>query len=111
MKKKLITLGWMCTAALAMGITMPQCPGQQAMQQQIDDLTKRDAEMNKRMTALETTVRTGMADIAPMKQAMTPMGQQLQGMGPRLDAIEAGMKDLDAKIAAAAAPKGGKKRR
>jgi septal ring factor EnvC (AmiA/AmiB activator) len=111
MKKKLITLAWMGIAALTMGITMPQCPGQQAMQQQIDDLTKSNADMSKRVAALENTVRTGMADIAPMKQAITPMGQQLQAMGPRLDAIEAGLKDMDAKLAAATAPKGGKKRR
>jgi len=113
MKKKLITIGWMGTAMLAMGITMPACPGQQAMQQQIDDLTKRDAELNKRLTALENSVRTGMGDVGAMKQSFGPMGQQLQAIGPRLDGLEAGMKDIQAKMAAAAsAPaKGGKRRR
>jgi septal ring factor EnvC (AmiA/AmiB activator) len=111
MKKKLMTLVWLGLATSMMAITMPACPGQQAMQQQIDDLTKRDADLNKRLTALENAVRTDAANLAPIQQAITPMGQQLQTMGPRLDALEAGMKDIQAKMAAAAtAPKGKKHR-
>lgn len=112
MKKKLMTLVWMGLAVSMMAITMPACPGQQAMQQQIDDLTKRDADLNKRLAALENTVRIDAANLAPIQQAMAPMGQQLQTMGPRIDALEAGMKDIQAKMAAAAAaPAKGKKRR
>src|SRR5579885_1553882 len=110
MKKKLMTLVWMGLAASMMAITMPACTGQQAMQQQIDDLTKRDADLNKRLTALENTVRTDSANLAPIQQAITPMGQQLQAIGPRLDALEAGMKDMQAKLAAATAPKGRRRR-
>src|SRR4051812_16080074 len=103
MTKKLISAAWMGVAVLAMGITMPQCPGQQAMQQQIDDLRTKEADLNKKLAALETAVRPAVTDVAAMKQGITPMVQQVQAMAPRLDTLEAGMKDIQAKMAAAAA--------
>ena len=56
----LVLLGAVATTA----VTMPSCPGQQAMQKQIDDLTKREAKLNEKMSALDAQVKSMNTDLS-----------------------------------------------
>jgi hypothetical protein len=51
--KRILTLaGFPAIALLTMGIAMPSCPGQQAIQQQIDALTTRANESDQKLLML-----------------------------------------------------------
>ena len=76
----------------------------------IDELKAHDADMTKRLAALDGTAKGLAADVGQLKQMEGPISQQIQTLSPRLDALDAAVKELQAKATAAPA-KGGKKRR
>ncbi|HAR44259.1 MAG TPA: hypothetical protein DCS07_16775 [Bdellovibrionales bacterium] len=47
----------MGAAVMGMGIAMPSCPGQQALQQQVEALQTSNAELNTKVQALESGVK------------------------------------------------------
>jgi septal ring factor EnvC (AmiA/AmiB activator) len=61
-------------AIVAMGVTMPSCPGQQAMQDQIDQLKTSQADLSKRLQLSETQLKQ-LIDMA------NQMHNDFQGMG------------------------------
>jgi small-conductance mechanosensitive channel len=109
MMKKLTTLATFGLAALGMAITMPSCPGQQAMQQQIDELKVKEADLTRRLVKLEADIRTVSTDVATVKQSAQPMAEQMAALTPRIEGLEAAVKVLQTPPPAAA--KGGKKKR
>jgi hypothetical protein len=109
MKNELKAFAFGICVLLGMGITMPQCPAQQAMQQQLDESKLKEADLTRRLAALEANVRTMSADVGAMKTSTGPIIQQLQAMSPRLDALEAAVKVLQTPPPAPA--KGAKGRR
>lgn len=75
MNKKLflwITLG---TAFAGMGISMPSCPGQQAMQQQIDELKTKNSEMANHIRALESQTKNVTAELTQAKVLIEQIGK------------------------------------
>ena len=53
-----------------MGIAMPSCPGQQAMQQQIDTLTNTNLDVNKKLRTMQGQI-TGLSnDMNQVKQLL-----------------------------------------
>lgn len=90
-------------ACLAMSFTMPSCPGQQAIQLQVDTLTTGHAEVAKRTANLEVQVKTANADLANIKQLMEQLGNAVQAQKASIDQLSQAMKDLDTKVSAAKA--------
>ena len=103
-------------AALGMGITMPSCPGQEAMQQQIDALQTKNAELTRKVTALEATTKKISDDMGKMTQLLAEMTNTIQAQKGAMDQMSGAIKELQARAAAPApapksAGKGAAKRR
>lgn len=89
--------------ALTLAMTMPSCPGQQAMQQQIDALQSSNNRLNSQLMSMDSQLRAISADNANLKQAMQGMAQAVDGQKATIDQLSGAMKDLQQKFALAAA--------
>ena len=101
------------TAFLGMGMSMPSCPGQQAMQTQIDTLTQQNQELNKRTLSLDSQVKSLNSDMTQVKTLLKPMADAIQAQKAGMDQLDANLKEMQTKLAAAAKPapkSAGKKR-
>ena len=97
-------------AFLGMGMSMPSCPGQQAMQEQIDKLMTQNADLNKRLISMDSQVKALNGDMVQVKTLLKPMSDAIQAQKAAQDQLEANIKEIQAKMTAPAA-KGGKKRK
>ena len=93
----------LATTVLATGMSMPSCPGQQAMQQQVDTLTTQNADLTKKLQAMDGQVKALNADMLQVKQLLKPMSDAIQAQRNAMDQLAASMKDMHAKLSA---PKG-----
>lgn len=82
-----------------MGITMPSCPGQQAMQQQIDSLQTTNQDLNKKIQALTLQVNSLNSDMNQVKQLMPQITSLLTAEKTALEQLDATVKDLQGKTA------------
>lgn len=97
-------------AFLGMGMSMPSCPGQQAMQQQIDTLTAQNTDLSKRVMAMNGQVQGLNKDMVDVKNLLKPMADAIQAQKAAMDQLDANLKEVQAKLAssgksAKAAPK------
>jgi len=71
-----------------MGVGMPSCPGQQAMQQQIDALQTTNLDTTKKLHTLQTQV-TGLSnDMNQVKQLLPQMTNVIQAQKGALDQLD-----------------------
>jgi peptidoglycan hydrolase CwlO-like protein len=108
MQNKKIFFAVLTGACLTMAMTMPSCPGQQAMQQQIDTLQTSQQDMANKVRGLETQVKTATAGADEQKKMMGEMGAAIAAQKSAIDNLNATIQQLDAKVAALSAPKSGK---
>ena len=101
MNKKITSLV-LATSFLAMAMTMPSCPGQQAMQQQIDAGAAKNAEFAKSIQVLNTQVKTMTEDMTQVKTLLSQVSNTVL-------AQKTAMEQMDVALKAATAPKPGKK--
>jgi septal ring factor EnvC (AmiA/AmiB activator) len=87
-----------CSVAL-MGFTMPSCPGQQAMQEQIDSMKSAQAELTKRVQMDEALVKQ-------MSETLTQIKTESQGIGTTVgqlktdsDQMKLSLQSIEAKLA------------
>ncbi|MCM2278224.1 MAG: hypothetical protein NDJ89_09130 [Oligoflexia bacterium] len=98
-------------AVAGMGISMPSCPGQQAMQQQIDALQASNADLTKKVQMLETQNKTTAQDLSQIKQLLEQMTNAIQGQKGELTQLGTAVKELQARpVPTAPAPKARTKR-
>ncbi len=112
MKKYSLSL-FLASSFLAMGFTMPSCPGQQQMQQQVDAVAQSSAELTRKEAALDGRVKSLEGDMGQVKQLLTQMTSTIQAQKEALDKFDAAFKSLEAQLQAkskAPAAKGGKKK-
>ena len=88
---------------LGMGASMPSCPGQQAMQAQVESLHNSDVEMNKKVQALTQQVTTLTNDMNQVKTLLPQMTNVIQAQKGALDQLSNSVKEMQAH--AAPAPK------
>jgi septal ring factor EnvC (AmiA/AmiB activator) len=93
------------TAIGLMGMAMPSCPGQQAMQQQIDALQTANTELTKKVQTLTLEVNTINTDMAQVKQILPQITNLMTTQKTTLDQYDIAIKDLQAKWTAKSAPK------
>ncbi len=84
----------MGAAVAGMGISMPSCPGQQAMQQQVDDLQKHEAAMNQKIQALDGQVRTLSGDMSQVKQLLDQVSRAVLAQKDSMAQMEANVQKL-----------------
>ena len=88
-------LRWSAVVLVAggMGISLPQCPGQQAMQQQVDSLITAQGDMTRKLQKIDGDAKAGKQEIDQFKQI-------LQQMKEAMDAQQKAMTELGAKVTA-----------
>ena len=91
-------------ALVTMGVTMPSCPGQQAMQDQIDQLKQSQVELSKRLQNDESQMKQLADTVNQVKTDSQGMGGMVTQMKGDLDALRGTVQAMDAKLAAAAKP-------
>lgn len=92
-------------AVLLMGMTMPSCPGQQAMQQQIDTVQSANDMNSKRVQAMDIQLRQMGQDFSQSKQLLEQMANAIQTQKASIDQLNASLKMMDAKVNQLAAQK------
>jgi peptidoglycan hydrolase CwlO-like protein len=97
----------MGAALSGMGIAMPSCPGQQAMQEKIDALQTSETELNKKVQAMQTQITTLNNDMAQVKQLLPQMTNVIQAQKGALEQLDATVKSMQTK----AKPGAGKKKK
>jgi peptidoglycan hydrolase CwlO-like protein len=104
MNTKLVVI--LVSAFIGMGMSMPSCPGQQAMQQQIDTLTTTNADLAKRVQAMDSQVRSLNSDMSQVKQLLKPMSDAIGAQKAAMDQLDGNLKTLQASMTAKPAAKG-----
>ncbi len=104
-----------CGAAfIGMGIAMPQCPGEKAMQDQVDALRTAQTSMTAKLTAVDGQTKATAGDVNQMKQALTQFAGVIDAQKDALKRLDDSIKDLQTKVAAlqaAKSPAKGKKKK
>lgn len=93
------------TAVLTMGLSVPSCPGQQAMQQQIDSIQTKEAENTRKVQALENQIKTLSNDMIQVKTLLAQVSNTVLAQKQAIDQMDQAMKAQQAAAAAAAAAK------
>jgi septal ring factor EnvC (AmiA/AmiB activator) len=83
---------------LTMGISMPSCPGQQALQQQIDALQARATETDQKIQGLTTQVNTLSKEMNDAKSLLEQVGQTVIAQKDAISALEGAHKALEEKV-------------
>jgi uncharacterized protein YoxC len=100
-------------AALTMGMSMPSCPGQQAMQQQLDALQQSNDITTKRIQSLDAQNKAMVQELTQDKQLLEQLATAIQTQKNAIDQLNTAVKTLDTKVTAMAtkpkAPVRGKK--
>jgi septal ring factor EnvC (AmiA/AmiB activator) len=102
-------LRWIVIGAAfsGMGIAMPSCPGQQAMQQQLDTLQTSNAELTKKVQSMQAQLTSINSDMGQVKQLLPQMTNVIQAQKGALEQLDATVKSMQSKSgkSAKAAPK------
>ncbi len=93
-----------------MGIAMPNCPGQQAMQQQINDLQSSKGKLEGRLAALESKSTAVEGFMKKMDEALPGLVTLTQQNQTKLAELENQVKEIQAKLESMAKPAKGKKK-
>ena len=104
-RAKLVVLAGL--TAVFMGMTMPSCPGQQAMQQQIDNTQTSQAELKTKIASLNNQVNTLNSDMAAAKALMQKMTEVIQAQSGSLKQLDDAVKAMQS----APKPAGKKKKK
>jgi len=86
------------TAVLGLGFTMPSCPGQQAMQQQVDALQTKVNEDAGKIEALSTQVATMNQQLTEARNLLCTVSQTVLGQKDQIMALEEGLKEAQSKL-------------
>jgi peptidoglycan hydrolase CwlO-like protein len=81
-----------------LGLSMPSCPGQQAMQQQIDALQTSNADLTKKIQALTTQLGSLNNDMTQVKQLLPQMTNVIQAQKGTLDQLDTTIKEIQTRL-------------
>ena len=108
MNSKQALLPLVTTSLLMMGLGVPSCPGQQAMQQQIDSIKTEETELKMKMQAVDTQLKALKEDleqtkalVAPMSLAAKDQAASIERLDSSIKALETSFKSMSAKPATA----------
>ena len=94
-------------ATIGMGISMPSCPGQQAVQHQVDGLVSREADSIRRLQSLENQFRAMAGEMVQIKTLLSQVSNTVLAQKSAIENLEESLKHKGGGKAKA----GGKKRR
>jgi archaellum component FlaC len=90
---------------------MPGCPGDQALQKQVDDLTLRSTEQTKRIQTLESQLRSINNDMTQVKTLLTQVSNTVLAQKQAIEKLETATQARAASRPSAVKKSSGKKRR
>lgn len=110
-RKTLRTSMIVAFAVFAMGAGLPGCPGNKALEEQVEQLQTKNADSIKKMGSIENQLKMMNAEAAQVKQQMPQVLEQMNVLKGRLDQLEAQVREMASKkTAPAAKPKAAKRR-
>ena len=86
-------------AMLGMGLSMPSCPGQQAMQEQLETLKTGQADSNKKIQALDAQLKKMNGDVDQMKALVSQVSNAVLAQKMAIENMDAALKALQTKPA------------
>lgn len=87
------------TAFFGLGLSLPGCPGGQAVQQQIDSLSTNNAEMIKKIQILENNMNRLNNDFNRLSSLLNQMGTIIQKHDTALNSVNTAMSAKPAAMA------------
>lgn len=89
-------LKWLTFAAamIGLGMSMPSCPGQQAIQQQLDSLQTAQAEMQKKLQAQDSQIKTMNQTHEQVKSLLEEMTRAIQSQRGALELLAKAIEEL-----------------
>ena len=97
-KTQLISLGISLMVVLGMSITLPACPGQEEIKQQVDQHAQQVNALSKRVGELETQVKTLNTGMEQAKQIFSSLAPLLQQHKAQLDEMDKTLKDMQSRL-------------
>ena len=92
--RKNLRWGAILLSVLGMGMAMPSCPGQQAMQEQIDRMQATQTEQLKRVQNLTTQTSKMNQDMTQIKQLLTDMTNVISSQKGLIDKLSMDLQSL-----------------
>mgnify|MGYP001575384422 CR=1 FL=1 len=75
-----------------MGLSMPSCPGQQALQHQVDGLVSREADLNRRIQMMETNLRAMNDEMIQVKTLLSQVSNTVLAQKTAIENLETSSK-------------------
>lgn len=89
-----------------MGIAMPSCPGQEALQQQVDSLKTSNLELTKKVQNLQSQVTTLNQDMDQVKKLLPTMTNVITSYQGAIKRMDDDIKNIQSRL-----PRGGMKKK
>lgn len=86
-------------AFLGMGMSVPSCPGQQEMKDQMSALQTENGNLKKQVAAMDGQVKTLSTEMGQVKQLLKPMADAIQAQKAAMDQLDANLREIQAKMA------------
>ncbi len=84
------------TSFLMMGLSMPSCPGQQAMQQQLDALKTSEGDFKTRLSGLEGQLKATRDDLEQTKSMVAQLSKTVMDQASAIEKSDEAIKTLQA---------------
>lgn len=98
LRNKKLTLGaTLGTMFLLMGISVPSCPGQQAMQKQIDDSAAKQAELQKTTSAHSEKVKMLEKEVSDLKTSLGEVAEVLKSHKATIEQVQNQVNEMGSK--------------
>ena len=102
MKLKLSTacrIAIFLAAFIGMGMSLPSCPGDKAMQQQIDMLQTSNQDMTRKLQNLDNQLKSAGNDVIAQKSLITQLATTVSAQKEAIDNLYNQIKMIQAKMA------------
>lgn len=99
----------LAAAALGLGLSMPSCPGQKALEERVDAVATAQSGTKGEIQKLDETVKALQTELAQHKQAMADLTGALGAQKTALEQLDGALKQMQAARGAPAKGKPGAK--
>jgi peptidoglycan hydrolase CwlO-like protein len=85
-------------AFIGMGMSLPSCPGDKAMQQQIDMLQQSNTDMTRKLQNLDSELKATSGDVIGAKSLINQLATTVTAQKDAIDNLYNQIKILEAKV-------------
>lgn len=85
-------------APMGLGLSMPSCPGQEAVQQELSQVQTRSQENEKKLQALTAQVASMDKDLTEARTLLAQVSQTVLAQKSTLEQMDASMKELAERV-------------